>query len=109
MCEDFSRIEAAVYAVGGWSDGYSNAIPRLVEGVAPGRAKGLIGPWSHAFPYDGCPEPSITRPVITVSFSTSTLAGSVCVCFGAEHIISFPTRSGPPPGSRIRSNFRRSS
>ena len=43
VCEDFSRIEAAVYAVGGWADGYTNAIPRMLEGL-PGPRKGLIGP-----------------------------------------------------------------
>jgi uncharacterized protein len=58
VCEDYAAIEAAVYAVGGWADGYSNAIPRLMEGL-PGPRKGLIGPWSHAFPYDGQPGPSI--------------------------------------------------
>jgi uncharacterized protein len=58
VCEDYSQIEAAVYAVGGWADGYSNAIPRLVAGL-PGPRKGLIGPWSHAFPHDGQPGPSI--------------------------------------------------
>jgi putative CocE/NonD family hydrolase len=58
VCEDYGAIEAAVYAVGGWADGYSNAIPRLMEGL-PGPRKGLIGPWSHAFPYDGQPGPAI--------------------------------------------------
>ena len=58
VCEDYAAIEAAVYAVGGWADGYSNAVPRLVEGL-PGPRKGLIGPWSHAFPYDGQPGPAI--------------------------------------------------
>ena len=56
VCEDYSQIEAAVYAVGGWADGYSNAVPRLVAGL-PGPRKGLIGPWSHAFPQDGEPGP----------------------------------------------------
>ena len=51
-------IEAAVYAVGGWSDGYTNAIPRLLEGL-PGPRKGLIGPWSHAWPQAGPPGPAI--------------------------------------------------
>src|SRR6516225_11331377 len=37
-------------------------------------------------PPTGWPEPSTTRPVITVSFSRSTLAGSVRPCLGAEHI-----------------------
>src|SRR5436853_1018410 len=31
VCEDFSAIECPVYAIGGWTDGYSNAIPRLLE------------------------------------------------------------------------------
>ncbi len=38
MCEDYSDIEVAVYAVGGWADGYTNAIPRLLEGL-PGPAR----------------------------------------------------------------------
>ena len=58
VCEDFSRIEAAVYAVGGWADGYTNAIPRMLEGL-PGPRKGLIGPWAHAWPQAGPPEPTI--------------------------------------------------
>jgi uncharacterized protein len=58
VCEDYGAIEAAVYAVGGWADGYSNAVPRLMEGL-PGPRKGLIGPWSHAFPQDGEPGPTI--------------------------------------------------
>ena len=58
VCEDPGAIEAAVYAVGGWADGYSNAIPRLMKAL-PGPRKALIGPWSHAFPFDGNPGPSI--------------------------------------------------
>ena len=58
VCEDFSRIEVPVYAVGGWADGYTNAIPRLLEGLS-GPRKGLIGPWAHAWPQAGPPEPTI--------------------------------------------------
>jgi putative CocE/NonD family hydrolase len=58
VCEDYGAIEVPVYAVGGWADGYTNAIPRLMEGL-PGPRKGLIGPWSHAFPQDGEPGPTI--------------------------------------------------
>jgi len=56
--DDLARIRCAVYAVGGWADGYSNAVPRLLAGLACPR-KGLIGPWGHAFPYDGVPGPAI--------------------------------------------------
>ena len=58
VCEDWSAIQCPVYAVGGWADGYSNAIPRLMEHLQ-GPKKGLIGPWAHCFPHDGVPGPSI--------------------------------------------------
>ena len=56
--EDYADIRCAVYAVGGWADAYSNAIPRLLAGLACPR-KGLIGPWSHAWPYAAKPGPAI--------------------------------------------------
>ena len=58
VCEDYAAIEAAVYAVGGWADGYTNAIMRLLEHL-PGARKGLIGPWGHAYPYKAAPGPAI--------------------------------------------------
>lgn len=58
ICEDFSRIQCPVYAIGGWADGYSNAVPRLLAGLESPR-KGLIGPWSHNFPHNGVPGPTI--------------------------------------------------
>jgi putative CocE/NonD family hydrolase len=47
VCEDFGQIECPVYAIGGWNDGYTNAVPRLMAGLKCPR-KALIGPWSHA-------------------------------------------------------------
>ncbi|MDZ7840782.1 MAG: CocE/NonD family hydrolase [Gammaproteobacteria bacterium] len=58
VCEDFGAIEVPVYAIGGWADGYSNAVPRLLASLA-GPRKGLIGPWAHSFPHDAVPGPSI--------------------------------------------------
>jgi uncharacterized protein len=58
VCEDFSAITCPVYAVGGWADPYSNAIPRLLAGLACPR-KGLIGPWAHQYPQSGVPGPAI--------------------------------------------------
>lgn len=56
--EDYGAITCAVYAVGGWSDGYTNSIPRLLSGLT-GPRKGLIGPWAHQWPQDGLPGPAI--------------------------------------------------
>jgi putative CocE/NonD family hydrolase len=59
VCEDFSAITCPVYAIGGWADGYTNAVPRLLTGLTAPR-KGLIGPWPHMYPeLEGKPGPTI--------------------------------------------------
>ena len=58
VCEDYAAIRCPVYAVGGWADGYTNAVLRLLEGL-PGPRKGLIGPWAHTYPERGVPGPAI--------------------------------------------------
>ena len=58
MCEDYAAIEVPVYAIGGWTDGYTNSVLRLLEGLG-GPRKGLIGPWPHAFPHAVTPGPAI--------------------------------------------------
>jgi uncharacterized protein len=58
VCEDYRAIQCPVYAVGGWTDGYTNAIPRLLEHLTVPR-KGLIGPWAHAYPHVALPGPQI--------------------------------------------------
>ncbi len=58
VCEDYRAVRCPVYAIGGWADGYSNAVGRLLEGLSVPR-KGLIGPWSHAYPHNALPGPAI--------------------------------------------------
>ncbi len=58
VCEDIGAIDAAVLAVGGWNDAYTNAVPRLV-GSVKSPVKGIIGPWAHKYPHFAVPEPRI--------------------------------------------------
>lgn len=58
VCEDFARITIPVYAVSGWADNYSEAVPRLLAGLS-GPRLGLIGPWAHSYPHDVAVEPAI--------------------------------------------------
>ena len=58
VCEDYGAIACPVYAVGGWTDGYTNAIPRLLAHLEAPR-QGLIGPWAHAYPHFARPGPQI--------------------------------------------------
>jgi len=44
--------------VGGWADGYVNAVFRLLHGLDVPR-KGLIGPWTHNYPHTAKPGPAI--------------------------------------------------
>jgi uncharacterized protein len=58
VCEDYGAITTAVWAIGGWADGYVNAVPRLVAGLkAP--VKGLVGPWPHDYPHRATPAPRL--------------------------------------------------
>jgi hypothetical protein len=58
VAEDYSAIQCPVYAVGGWVDPYTNAVPRLLQSLSVPR-KGLIGPWAHSYPHSALPHPSI--------------------------------------------------
>ena len=58
IAELYDRIRCPVFAVSGWADGYSNAVPRLLAGLR-GPRRGLVGPWAHVYPHEGVPGPAI--------------------------------------------------
>ena len=58
VCQDYAAIQCPVMAVGGWADGYTNAIFRLLEHLQVPR-QGIIGPWGHKYPHQGIPGPAI--------------------------------------------------
>ncbi|MFF1257784.1 CocE/NonD family hydrolase [Streptomyces sp. NPDC058321] len=55
VCEDYTAVQAAVLAVGGWHDPYRDTVLRLVENLPDQRVRGIIGPWSHQYPDRGLP------------------------------------------------------
>jgi len=58
ISEAYAAIQCPVLAVGGWADGYTNAIFRLLEHLEVPRL-GLVGPWGHRYPHLGRPGPDI--------------------------------------------------
>ena len=58
ICENYSDIKIPVYAVGGYADGYTNAVFRMMQNL-PGPKKALIGPWAHKYPHFATPGPRI--------------------------------------------------
>jgi putative CocE/NonD family hydrolase len=57
VCEDYARIQTPVLAVGGWADGYTNSVDRLLSNLECPR-KGVIGPGGHAYPHVATPGPA---------------------------------------------------
>jgi predicted acyl esterase len=58
VIEDYGAIRCPVLAVGGWQDGYSNAVPRLLAGLRV-PSMGVVGPWAHGYPHSARPGPGI--------------------------------------------------
>jgi putative CocE/NonD family hydrolase len=55
---DYSRVQAAVYLIGGWHDGYANAMLRMYTQLKSPK-KILMGPWVHTQPHVSVPGPRI--------------------------------------------------
>lgn len=71
---NLADIKIPVYAVGGWADGYTNAVGRAMEQVdAPKR--GLIGPQGHGAPHNTGPGPNIGFLQDAIGFLHETLGG----------------------------------
>ena len=56
--EDYAAVDCPVYAIGGWADGYTNAVLRLLQHLQVPR-KGMIGPWGHTYPHMAAPGPAV--------------------------------------------------
>jgi len=56
--DEIDRIACPVFAIGGWTDAYVNAVGRLMARLQV-PCRGLIGPWAHVYPHDGVPGPAI--------------------------------------------------
>lgn len=59
LCERFDKVTAAVFAVGGWADYISRAVPRMMANLK-GPRFALLGPWGHHYPHDGVPGPEVS-------------------------------------------------
>ena len=56
VSERYGEVKCPVFAVGGWADGYHDAILRLMRELK-GPRRALIGPWQHIYPHYTAPGP----------------------------------------------------
>jgi putative CocE/NonD family hydrolase len=58
LAPDYGAIDAAIFSIGGWMDGYVDAALRMQERcTAPRRT--LVGNWVHSYPDDAYPGPNL--------------------------------------------------
>jgi putative CocE/NonD family hydrolase len=74
VCEDYARIQTPVLAVGGWADGYTNSVDRLLSNLDCPR-KGVIGPGAHAYPHVATPGPAFDFLTLIVRWFDHWLKG----------------------------------
>lgn len=95
VCENYADIQIPVFAVGGWQDGYTNAIFRLLEHL-PNESKGLIGPWAHEYPEVATPEPNIGFLQECLRWWDQWLKGIDTGIMNEPKLISYIQDSAPP-------------
>jgi uncharacterized protein len=100
VCEDFAAIECPVLAIGGWTDAYTNAVPRLLEGLKVPRL-GIIGPWGHLYPHDGVPGPAIGYLQEAVRWWDYWLKGIDTAIMKEPMLRAYIEEPVPPEGTRM--------
>ena len=99
VCEDFGAIECPVLAIGGWTDAYTNAVPRLLAGLQVPRL-GIIGPWGHLYPHDGVPGPAIGYLQEAVRWWDQWLKGADTGIMQEPMLRAYLEDPVPPTGTR---------
>jgi predicted acyl esterase len=93
--EAYGDIEVPVLAVGGWQDGYSNAIPRLLAGLS-GPRMGVIGAWAHGYPHAAPPGPNIDFFALAVRWWDRWLRDDATALDGLPALSAFVGEGLPP-------------
>lgn len=95
VCEDYSAIDVPVFLVGGWADGYSNTIFRMLKNFKT-PVKALVGPWAHKYPHFAKPGPAIGFLQECVKFWEHSLLGVDNKCMEEEPIRLYVQESKKP-------------
>jgi putative CocE/NonD family hydrolase len=97
VADDPHAIRCPVFAVGGWADYISRAVPRLLAAIDVPRW-GLIGPWGHHYPQDGIPAPAIGFLQECDRFLRFALRGEAAAMDGVPMLRAWmPERRTPGP------------
>jgi uncharacterized protein len=95
VSEDIGAITCAVLAVGGWADGYSNAVFRLLRSLKCPKL-GIVGPWGHKYPHHGVPGPAIGFLTESLRWWDHWLKGRETGIMGEPMLRAYVQDSLPP-------------
>jgi putative CocE/NonD family hydrolase len=105
VCEDFGAITCPVLVIGGWADAYTNAVPRLLEGLKVPRL-GVIGPWGHLYPHDGVPGPAVGYLQEATRWWDEWLKGRDTGIMNEPMLRAYVEDPVPPDGTRVHTPGR---
>lgn len=93
---NYGAINVPVFMVGGWRDGYTNAIPRMLAQLKV-PCKALIGPWGHELPHLATIGPRLDFLTIMLRWWDHWLKG-IDSGLMAEPAITYYMQDTHPPG-----------
>jgi len=95
----YESIEIPTFVIGGWYDGYRDAVGRMLEHMdAP--VKAMVGPWAHSFPHNGYPRPQMEWRHEAVRWFDQWLKGDDTGIM-AEPAFAVYVRHWYPPGESL--------
>ncbi len=91
----YDRIRCPVFLIGGWHDGYANAMPRIFRNLKVPK-KLLMGPWVHTRPHLSVPGPRIDYLNEVVRFFAHWLRDEDTGIMREPAVAAFMQESPPP-------------
>ena len=103
---NYDAIQIPVFMVGGWRDGYTNSIPRMMTNLTV-PCKALIGPWGHELPHLATIQPRVDFLTIMLRWWDHWLKGNDTGLM-EEPTLTYYMQDYHPPGpvSEIMGEWR---
>lgn len=98
---NYDAIQIPVFMIGGWYDGYRDAVPRVLSNLTV-PVKAMLGPWNHTMPNWAEPEPAIEWRNEAVRWFDYWLKGENTGIMD-EPMFAVFMRKGHPPGTKLDS------
>ncbi len=94
---DYTKINIPVFMIGGWYDGYRDAVFRMMQHMKT-PVKVMIGPWNHTFPNWADPPPAMEWRAEAVRWFDQFLKGKSTGILEEPLLATF-VRDWHPPGT----------